>query len=95
YELRTESGIDETVSHLDKVIGLGRVRAIHLNDSKGDLGSGLDRHEHIGMGFIGEEGFRRILHHEPFSSLPLVCETPVDTRRDDAGNIRKVRELAA
>ena len=46
------------------------------------------------MGFIGEDGFRRILHHKAFSSLPLVCETPVDDRRDDRGNIAKVRELA-
>ncbi len=67
---------------------------MHLNDTKGDRGSNLDRHEHIGMGFIGEEGFRRILHHPVFSHLPLVCETPVDDRRDDTGNIAKVRELA-
>ena len=94
YELRTEEGLRETLAQFDDQVGLGHLRVIHLNDTKGDRGSGLDRHEHIGMGFIGEDGFRRILHNKAISSLPLVCETPVDERRDDRGNIEKVRELA-
>jgi deoxyribonuclease-4 len=94
YELRTEAGLAGTLEQLEEQIGTKNLRVIHLNDTKGDLGSGLDRHEHIGMGFIGEDGFRRILHHPVFSKLPLVCETPVDDRRDDRGNIAKVRELA-
>ncbi len=94
YELRTEEGLRETLAQFDEQVGLKNLRVIHLNDSKGDRGSGLDRHEHIGMGFIGEDGFRRILHIPVFASLPLVCETPVDERRDDRGNIAKVRELA-
>jgi deoxyribonuclease-4 len=95
YELRNDDGLRRTLSELDAHLGLGRLHVIHLNDSKGDLGSGLDRHEHIGMGFIGNEGFRRILANPVFSGLPLICETPVDERRDDQGNIAKVRELAA
>jgi len=95
YELRTEEGLAATFAQFDEQVGLDRLKVIHLNDTKGDLGSGLDRHEHIGMGFIGEDGFRRILHNPVFAHLPLVCETPVDERRDDRGNIRKVRELAA
>jgi len=94
YELRTETGLAATLAQLDETVGLDRLKVIHVNDTKGDLGSGLDRHEHIGMGFIGEEGFRRILHNKVFFSLPLICETPVDERRDDRGNIQKVRELA-
>jgi len=94
YELRTPEGLDETLRQLDESVGLKNLRVIHLNDTKGDRGSGLDRHEHIGLGFIGEEGFRHILHNKVFASLPLVCETPVDDRRDDRGNIAKVRELA-
>ncbi len=94
YELRTEAGLAGTLEQFEEQVGLDQLRVIHLNDTKGDLGSGLDRHEHIGMGFIGEDGFRRILHHPVFSKLPLVCETPVDDRRDDRGNIAKVRELA-
>jgi deoxyribonuclease IV len=93
YELRTPEGIEETLGQLEELIGLRNLKVIHLNDTKGEKGSALDRHEHIGMGFIGEDGFRHILHHKVFSSLPLVCETPVDERRDDRGNIRVVRDL--
>ncbi|MDD1683660.1 MAG: deoxyribonuclease IV [Methanoregula sp.] len=94
YELRTEEGLADTLAQFDEQVGLRHLRVIHLNDTKGDRASGLDRHEHIGMGFIGEDGFKRILHHRVFSGLPLICETPVDDRRDDRGNIEKVRELA-
>jgi len=94
YDLRTEEGVDAVLGELDDAIGLASLRVVHLNDCKGDLGSGLDRHEHIGLGSIGEEGFRHILRHPAVRSLPLICETPVDERRSDAGNIAKVRELA-
>ncbi len=94
YELRTESGIRETITQFDNSIGLNNLKMIHLNDTKGDLGSHLDRHEHIGMGYLGEGAFRLILHHPVLSALPLICETPVDDRRDDVGNIEKVRELS-
>ncbi len=94
YELRTPEGLGETMDHFGRVIGLDRLRVVHLNDAVGDLGSHRDYHEHIGMGTIGEEGFRNILRHPAFARLPLICETPVDERRDDTGNIRKVRELA-
>ena len=94
YDLRTATGVDAMFGEVDDQIGLEHLRVIHLNDSKGDLGGGLDRHEHIGLGSIGEEGFRHILRHPAVRGLPLICETPVDERRDDAGNIAKVRELA-
>ncbi len=94
YDLRTDIAIEETLGIFDELIGIGEIHAVHCNDSKGDLGSHLDRHEHIGMGYIGEAGFSVILRHEPFRHVPLICETPVDDRRGDEGNIRKVRELA-
>ncbi|MFY9194472.1 MAG: deoxyribonuclease IV [Methanoculleus sp.] len=94
YDLRTVEAVDAVFGELEDRIGLDPLRVIHLNDSKGDLGSGLDRHEHIGLGSIGEEGFRHILRHPAVRGLPLICETPVDERRDDGGNIAKVRELA-
>jgi deoxyribonuclease-4 len=94
YELRTEKGLADTLSQFEDHIGIRNLKIIHLNDSKGDRGSGLDRHEHIGMGFIGENGFRNLLCHPVLSTLPLICETPVDERRDNGGNIAKVRELA-
>ncbi len=95
YDLRTTDAVGAVFGELDDLIGLEHIRVIHLNDSKGDLGGGLDRHEHIGLGAIGEEGFRHILRHPAVRALPLICETPVDERRDDAGNIEKVRELAS
>ncbi len=94
YELRTDEGIEETLAQFDEQLGIDNLKVVHLNDTKGDRNNGLDRHEHIGMGFIGEDGFRRILHHPAFRDLPLICETPIDDRRDDRGNIAKVRELA-
>jgi len=94
YELRTEEGIEDTLAQFDEQLGITNLKLVHLNDTKGDKGSGLDRHEHIGMGFIGEDGFRRILHHPSLKNLPFVCETPVDERRDDRGNIQVVRDLA-
>jgi deoxyribonuclease-4 len=95
YELRTQEGLEKTMQFFDEAIGISRILAVHLNDSKGDLGSGLDRHEHIGLGFIGREGFAGILHHPVFQKVPLILETPVDARRGDEDNIMKVRELAA
>jgi deoxyribonuclease-4 len=94
YDLSTDEGIESTLANLEDLIGFERCRLIHLNDSRGQLGKGLDRHEHIGMGNIGEDGFVRILSNDFFRSRPLICETPVDERRNDSGNIRKVRELA-
>lgn len=92
YDVKRRIG--EVLDELDRIIGLERLKVVHLNDSKGDLGSHLDRHEHIGLGKIGEDGFRLILSDKRIRSLPLIMETPVDSRRDDRGNILKVYELA-
>ncbi len=94
YDLRSEGAVDESMDKFRKIIGINLLKAVHLNDCKGELGSGRDRHEHIGMGFIGEDGFRAVLHHDALRGRPMILETPVDLRRDDAGNLSKVRELA-
>jgi len=78
----------------EKSLGLQRLKLLHLNDCRGAFGSHLDRHEHIGLGQIGEEGFRNILGHPALKDLPMILETPVDLRRDDSGNLRMVRQLA-
>ena len=93
YDLRTWETVEETVRKIDEIIGFEKLRLVHLNDSKGDLNSRIDRHEHIGMGKIGEEGFRNILGSR-LGALPLILETPKDARRNDVGNLRKVKELA-
>jgi deoxyribonuclease-4 len=95
YELRTEASLEKTLQHFDDVLGLKQLTLIHLNDAKAGLGSKLDRHEHIGLGYIGEEGFRVILHDKRIMKLPMILETPVDDRRGDVDNLQKVRELAA
>jgi deoxyribonuclease IV len=95
YELRTPEGIKGTLNEFDGLIGIKRLKLIHLNDSKGDLGSALDRHEHIGLGKIGVDGFRAILGNETIKSTPMVLETPIDSRRDDLGNLKVARELAS
>jgi deoxyribonuclease-4 len=95
YDLGSPRGVNETVAKFDSVLGLRLLKVIHLNDSQAGLGSGRDRHEHIGMGYIGEKGFRAIFKHEALRDLPFIMETPIDERRDDVGNIRKVRELSS
>jgi deoxyribonuclease-4 len=95
YELRTPEGIRGTLKEFDDKIGLKRLKLVHLNDSKGDLGSAMDRHEHIGLGKIGLDGFRSILQNKTFKSVPMVLETPIDSRRDDLENLRVTRELAS
>jgi len=94
YELRTEENLDKTLQHFDEVLGLEQLKLVHLNDAKGGLDSRLDRHEHIGLGYIGEAGFRVILNDARLRELPMILETPIDARRDDLGNLQKVRELA-
>ena len=93
YDLVSRGAIEHTLQRFDEVIGLEELKLVHLNDSKGSLGSRIDRHEHIGMGKIGEKGFKNILKSK-LGQLPLILETPIDRRRSDVGNLRKVRELA-
>ena len=94
YELRSVETLDATMARFDETIGLDRLKLVHLNDSKSGLNSRLDRHEHIGMGYIGEDGFRVILQHDAIRKQPMILETPVDERRDAAGNLRVARALA-
>ncbi len=94
YDLRNSEDVDRSMSLLDDIIGLDKVKVVHLNDSKGVFNSHSDRHDHIGLGYIGEDGFRAFLKHKLAKTRPLVMETPVDSRCDDMGNLKKVRELA-
>jgi len=95
YDLRTSSALQATLDQFDDCIGLERLKLIHLNDCRGAMGSHLDRHEHIGLGQIGEEGFRAILCHPVLADLAMILETPLDARRDDRGNLEVARRLAS
>ena len=85
--------LDGVLSEFDRVVGLGRLRAVHLNDSKNPLGSHKDRHERIGEGTIGLDAFARIVRHPVLHSLPFILETPNDLE-GYAAEIRLLRELA-
>ncbi len=93
YDLVSQGAVQYTLQRFDEVVGSDAMKLVHLNDSKGALGSKVDRHEHIGMGRIGERGFRSILQSR-LGQLPLILETPIDDRRNDMENLEKVRELA-
>ena len=93
YDLRTPEAIDDTFDEIRHAFGFNRLGAIHLNDSKGELGCGVDRHEHLGLGFIGLEGLKSFLTRKEVQGLPFIMETPVDETRDDVGNLRVARDL--
>jgi deoxyribonuclease-4 len=95
YDLRSKDAVGETIAAFDKHIGMKELRVVHLNDSMSDISCHRDRHEHIGMGFIGEGGFRTFLANKEIRKRPLILETPIDERRDDLENLQKVRELAS
>ncbi|TLY00541.1 MAG: deoxyribonuclease IV [Thaumarchaeota archaeon] len=95
FDMTSKEAVERTMSLFDEPVGLKEIRVVHLNDSKGPLGGALDRHEHIGLGQIGREGFRAFLHHDSVTDLPLLMETPVDDRRRDAQNLQTVKRLAA
>ena len=76
YDLVTDAGYDATFSQFAQVVGLDRLKAFHVNDSKKPLGSRVDRHEHIGQGCLGLEPFRRLVNDPRFADLPMVLETP-------------------
>jgi deoxyribonuclease-4 len=94
YDLRRQQDVNLTLGLLKEIVGYDKVKMVHLNDSKSEFNSHSDRHDHIGLGYIGEKGFRSFLNHSFAQTRPLVMETPVDLRRDDWGNMEKVKELA-
>jgi len=94
WDLRTPDGIAATVDAFGRVVGLRHLRVLHLNDSKGALGSHLDRHENIGEGLIGRRGFRAVFAHPALRRLPKVIETPGFARTGpDRRNISILKQL--
>lgn len=94
YDLRTAKACEETFKEFDHIVGLSKLKAIHLNDSQGELGSRRDRHEHIGMGRIGLEGFRWIVNNPELFGLPMILETPKGPDlKEDKDNLGILRSL--
>lgn len=93
YDISNEESLDNTLSKFDRIVGLENLKLIHLNDSQGELNSKKDRHEHIGLGNIGEAGFRAIVNHDYLKNIPMVMETPINEKRGDKENISLLREM--
>jgi len=96
YPCVTTDQLDGTLEQFDRVIGLDRLTALHLNDSEGGFGSHRDRHANIGEGQIGQEGFRAIVNHPSLKALPGFLEVPgFAGDGPDAENLRRLRELVS
>ena len=93
YDMRTDEGIERIVYEIKRYVSYRSVKLIHLNDSKGDIGSGIDRHEHIGLGKIGFMGLKQFVNSKPFRDVPVILETPKKRESDDYENLRKVRRM--
>jgi len=94
YDIRTPAGWDKTIASAISLIGLKRIVAFHLNDSKTDLGSRVDRHAHIGQGKIGTKGFRHLVNDLRFRTHPACLETPKeDDLKEDVVNLTRLRKL--
>ena len=79
YDLKTEAGYKATFEEFENVVGFNYLRAIHLNDTKKEFGSRVDRHDSIGKGFLGMEFFERLMNDPRFDNMPLILETPDET----------------
>jgi deoxyribonuclease-4 len=94
YDIRTKEGYERTFTEFDDAIGIERLAAFHLNDSKKEFNSRVDRHEHIGKGFIGVEAFRLLMNDKRFWGLPMCLETPKGPDlKEDRQNLRLLRSL--
>jgi len=94
YDLRTKEGYERTFSEFDQAIGIKLLAAFHLNDSKKEFHSRVDRHEHIGKGFIGVEAFRLLMNDQRFWGLPMCLETPKGPDlKEDRENLTLLRNL--
>ncbi len=93
YNLATEKGLEETLAEFDKLIGLDKLACLHLNDSAAPLFSNRDRHADIGKGYIGLEGFKRIVNHPRLKGLPGIVETPNMKSSEEENDIEILKSL--
>jgi deoxyribonuclease-4 len=95
YDIRTRRAYEETMKLFERIVGLERVRVLHLNDSKGEIGSRIDRHTHIGRGEIGNSPFGFIMRDERFRGMPKIIETPktLGSQDMDGRNLQILRKM--
>ncbi len=96
FNIADAEGLEETVKQFDAEIGLDLLRSVHANDSKRELGSSVDRHDNIGEGLIGSEGFRNIMSHKAFADVPFYLEVPgFEKKGPDAPNVEALKKIRA
>ena len=94
YDISTEDGYKATFDEFDRIIGLDRLVAFHINDSKREFNSRVDRHEHIGKGTIGKLGFRLLMNDQRFQNIPKILETPKGPElKEDVVNLKLLRSM--
>jgi deoxyribonuclease-4 len=93
YNLKDKDGLSDFIEKIQTYIGFDRLKLIHLNDSKKSYNSKVDRHEHIGRGFIGKEAMKRLLKHPAFYGIPVILETPKKSEKDDMMNLKMARSF--
>ncbi len=93
YDVSNQKGVDDTLKQFDKIIGLDKLIMVHANDSMAELGKHLDRHQHIGNGHIGLEGFKALAKHKTLGKLDWILETPKDDPKDDPKNIAILNKI--
>ena len=87
YDLRSPEAFKETLDKFDKIVGMQYLKALHLNDSKAPLAAGRDLHQNIGLGFLGLRAFHNVVNEKRFENLPLVLETPIDSKDENGKEI--------
>jgi deoxyribonuclease IV len=93
FDLSSKSGLQYLVAKAADILGLENIPVFHANDAKAAFNSHRDRHAHIGAGYIGFEGFRRILNHPDLREKAFILETPIDQPGDDLRNVKALKEL--
>jgi deoxyribonuclease IV len=93
YDLSSKEAVNDTMDKFDSQVGLRHLKLVHLNDSRDKFFSRRDRHEHVGLGEIGEVGFQAFLRHKSNRNIPLIMETPIDSRRSNSDNLRFVKAI--
>jgi len=93
YDIREEDGLEALIQKMNRTVGLKNVKAIHFNDSRAAYNSRVDRHWHIGEGFIGTDALRRVARHPKLRHAAFILETPYDDPRADLKNLQTLREF--
>lgn len=94
YDIKDKTGLEKTLKHFDKLLGIDRIKVVHFNDSLSAFDSHVDRHQHIGEGEIGTSGLKRIINYPALKNAAFIMETPKNTDKDDKRNMALVKKMA-